>query len=310
VVAVTKWVAYPLRQPGKPWPGTDTKGGRLDDGRGLLTEDSVNVTINQSDTLSKRKGFVRGLDERFGSVVCGLHTYTDSCGREWLLVADDTGISIRQPFTIPVFQTDDSYPSDSFDDAAGLSQVLWRNTSPYTATGGSLLRVSGARNLPFASSDYLRWFKNAASSSYQVQIEYAFAQSSSENQTVSIAIKGNSDLNSGAYLQADLTYKTGGLYQAKLYSISASRVRSLLGQINVLGSVTNPSGFFTLKYVRALVNNVMQFIPAMEVVPTGGGPQVSEAASLNELQDRDLGQVSAIGCSLDASILVVDGGPA
>jgi hypothetical protein len=53
----------------------------------------------------------------------------------------------------------------------------------------------------------------------------------------------------------------------------------------------------------------MQFIPAMEVVPTGGGPQVSEAASLSELQDRDLGQVSAIGCSLDASILVVDGGP-
>lgn len=305
---MTRWTAYPLRQPGKPWPGTDKKGGKLDDGRGLLTENSVNVTINQSDTLSKRKGFVRGLEERFGSVVCGLHTYTDNCGREWLLVADDTGISIRQPFVIPVFEQDDSYPSDSFDDAAGLSTELWRNTSIYTATGGALLRVSGSRNQPFNSADYLRWFKSAASSSYSVQVEYAFDVGGGQ-QVVSIAIKGNGDLSSGAYLHADLLFVAPATYVARLYHVSAGRVRSLLGQINVTGSLTNPSGFFTLTYTRKLMNNVMNYIPSMEVVPTGGGPQDSEAASLNEAQDRDLGQESAIGCTLDASILVVSGGP-
>src|SRR5689334_13604908 len=162
---MTKWTSYPLRQPGKPWPGTNRKGGKLDDGSGQLTENAVNCQINEADTLEKRKGFVRGLNERFGTVVCGLHTYTDNCGREWLIVADDTGMAIRQPFTVPVFETDDSYPSDSFDDAAGLSQDLWRNTSLYTATGGALLRVSGGRVQPFNPSEYLRWFKNAASSS-------------------------------------------------------------------------------------------------------------------------------------------------
>ena len=304
---MTRWVAYPLRQPGKSWPGTDKKGGKLDDGRGLLTENSVNVTINQSDTLSKRKGFVRGLDERFGSVVCGLHAYTDNCGREWLLVADDTGISIRQPFVIPVFQTDDSYPSDSFDDVAGLSDALWRNTSLYTATGGSLLRVSGGgRSQPFLAADYLRWFKSAASSSYSVQIEYAFADSATLSQVVSIAIKGNGDLTTGAYLHADLLFKSP-LYVAKLYHVSASGTQTPIGQIDVLGRLTNPSGFFTLTYQRLLINNVMTFVPSMEVVPVGGGPQVV-SASLTDIQDRDLGQVSAIGCSLDAAILVVSGG--
>ena len=307
---MTKWVGYPLRQPGKPWPGTDTKGGRLDDGRGLLTQDSINVSINKADTLSQRKGFVRGLNERFGTVVCGLHTYTNNCGREWLLVADDTAISIRQPFEVPVFTFDDSYPSDSFDAVAGLDQELWRNTSNYTATGGALLRVSGGRNQPFLAADYLRWFKPAAASSYQVQVEYAFTAGVTFQQVVSIAIKGSGDLLSGAYLHADLSYANGGGYVARLYHVNAARVRNLLGQIDVQGSLTNPSGFFTLAYRRELINNVMNYIPAMEVVPTGGGPQESEAASLLELQDRDLGQVSAIGCSVDASILVVSGASA
>lgn len=98
----------------------DTTGGKLDDGTGKQTENSVNVTINEVDKLEQRKGFVRGLSERFGTAVCGLHTYTDNCGNQWLLVASDDGIFIRQPFNVPVFENDDSYPLDDFDSETGL----------------------------------------------------------------------------------------------------------------------------------------------------------------------------------------------
>lgn len=305
---MTKWVPVPLRQPGQPWPGTNVKGGKLDDGRGMLDQESVNCTINLADTLAKRKGFVRGLNERFGTVVCGLHSYTDNCGREWLLVAADDGIYIRQPFAVPVFTADDSYPSDSFNDAAGLSDADWRNTSLYVATGGSLLRSVGSSTAPFDAASYLRWFKEAASSSYAVQIEYAFTPAVAGKQVVSIAIKGNGDLLIGAYLHADLEFTDGGAYVVKLYKVSAGRNRTLLGQVVVSGSVTNPSGFLTMTYTRQLTGGVPTFVPKVAVVPTGGSLQEFEAATLNELEDTDLGGVSAIGCNLNASILVVSGG--
>lgn len=300
---MTRWQPFPLRQPGQPWPGTNVKGGRLDDGRGQLTQNSLNCTINLADTLAKRNGFVRGLNERFGSVVCGLHAYTDNCGREWLLVADDTAISIRQPFVVPVFTADDSYPSDSFAD---LSDANWRNTVLYTATGDALLRATGDSTSPFDAASYLRWFKEAAASSYEVQIEYAFAPAAGA-QIVSIAIKGSGDLLTGAYLQADLLFD-GTTYVAKLYKVSASRSRSLLAQIDVSGSLTNPTGFMTLTYTRGYSAALPTFIPSISVVPIGGSLQTAAGATLTELEDNDLGQISAIGCGLNASILVVSGG--
>jgi hypothetical protein len=303
---VTKWQAFPLRQPGQPWPGTNEKGGKIDDGRGQLNKNSSNCTINRADELSKRKGFVRGLNERFGTVVCGLFPYTDGCGREWLLVASDDGIAIRQPFVIPTFTVDDSYPSDSFDDVSGISTLDWRNTEIYEAVAGSLLRASGSSTAPFDAESYLRWFKPAASASYQVQIEYAFTGAITNTQVVSIAIKGSGDLLTGAYLQADLQFASGGQYVAKLYYVSASRTRSLLGQIVVSGSTLTPTGFFTLTYSRAF--QPISFKPKISVVPSGGALQEFEASTLTELQDSDLGQISAIGCNTNASILVVSGG--
>lgn len=303
---MTKWQSFPLRKPDQPWPGTNEKGGKLDDGRGLLNKNSNNCTINRADELSKRKGFVRGLNERFGTVVCGLFPYTDGCGREWLLVASDDGIAIRQPFVIPTFTVDDSYPSDSFDDVAGISTTDWRNTELYEAVAGSLLRSVGSSTAPFDAESYLRWFKPASAAAYQVQIEYAFTAAVTTTQVVSIAIKGSGDLLTGAYLQADLQFAAGGQYVAKLYLISASRTRSLLGQIAVSGSTTTPGGFFTLTYSRSF--QPISFRPKISVVPTGGALQEFEATTLTELQDNDLGQISAIGCNTNASILVVSGG--
>ena len=302
---MTRWQAFPLRKPGQAWSGIDTKSGKLDDGRALLTEESINVQVNRKDLLEKRKGFIRALNERFGTVVCGLHTYSDHCGNEWLLVASDEGISIRHPSVILPGTLDDSYPTDNFSEA--LSDLQWRNTSLYTATGDALLRVSGSSTAPFDAASFLRWFKPASAKAYAVQIEYEFTPGVAGKQVVSIAIKGSGDLLTGAYLQADLEFTDGGFYLARLYHITAARSRVALGQIDVSGSRTSPGGFLTLGYQRSF-QGAPQFLPYIEVVPTGGALQSVVGATLLPVQDLDLGQVSAIGCNVNASILAVSGG--
>ncbi len=296
-----------MRKPGQAWSGQDTKSGKLDDGRSLLTEESVNVQINRKDLLEKRRGFVRGLNERFGTVVCGLHGYTDNCGNEWLLVASDAGIAIRSPGVILPFTTDDSYPADNF--SLTLSEENWRNTAIYTATGDALLRASGSSTAPFDAASYLRWFKDASAASYLVQIEYEFTPAVLGKQVVSIAIKGSGDLLTGAYLQADLEFTDGGAYLAKLYHVNAARTRTQLAQVIVSGNVSAPGGFLTLRYQQDFSTAVAMYIASMDVVPFGGALQQVSGASLNEIEDRDLGRVSAIGCNANVSILVVSGGP-
>jgi hypothetical protein len=309
VDAVTKWTPIPTRPVGQPWQGMDTTGGKLDDGTGKQTQNSVNVTINEVDRLEKRKGFVRGLAERFGTVVCGLHTYVDNCGQQWLLVASDEGISIRQPFNVPVFEDDDSYPSDSFDSVIGLSTDNWRNSDIYSGTGGALQRASGDSSTPFDVASFMRWFKAAGSRAYEVTIQYEFQVSATE-QVASICIKGTGDLLSGSRLQADLTYSSSGTYVARLYKATAAGTLVLLGTIDVVGLLTVPTGFMTLSYTRTfLAGSVATFTPTLEVIPSGGGPQEVGESNLNELEDSELGQISAIGCSQLCSILQITGGP-
>lgn len=302
---MTKWQAFPLRKPGEAWSGIDTKSGKLDDGRALLTEESMNVQVNRKDLLEKRKGFVRALNERFGTVVCGLHTYSDHCGNEWLLVASDESISIRHPGVILPGTPDDSYPTDNFSQT--LSELTWRNTALYTATGDALLRASGTSTAPFDAASYLRWFKDAGAKAYEVQVQYEFTPGTSGKQVASIAIKGSGDLLTGAYLQADLEFTDGGAYLVRLYHVTAARSRQTLGQIDVAGSRTTPGGFFTLGYRRTF-QPVPQFVPFVQVVPLGGALQELAGATLLPVQDLDLGQVSAIGCNLNAAILAVSGG--
>jgi hypothetical protein len=111
----------------------------------------------------------------------------------------------------------------------------------------------------------------------------------------------------GSYLQADLEFTDGGAYMARLFRVAADGKRAQLGQLAVSGSRTAPGGFFTLGYRRTFTG-VAQFLPFLQVTPTGGALQELVAPSLTEAQDRDLGQVSAIGCNANASILAVSGG--
>ena len=314
---MTKWVGVPLRQEGVPWPGLNTRGGRIDIGTGQLEDGSINQIINEADILQKRNGLVRGLNERFNGVVCGLFKYTDFCGRENLIVADQEGIFIRQPFNVPVFENSDAYPFDDFAVSGAPNPAVWRNTTDYIVnTGGLFLALATPvfAGSFFPTSRLMRWFKEATNKSYEVRVEYEFDDQDGE-QRVSIAIKGNGDLSSGALLHADLIFdRAAAVYEARLFHRAASGAEDLLLTQQVVGLLTPPSGFFTLKYQRNTSANT--FIPGMEIVPIGGGALiVNSPTSLTTLEDTDLGQISAIGEGYKANfppnlqIKVVDGGP-
>src|SRR5690606_999191 len=127
-VLMTNWREIPLRPHGTPWPGLNTRGGVLDPGAGQLEDGPFNPIVNEADVLEKRKGFVRGLNERFTGVVCGLFRYTDNCGVEYLVVADEDGIHVRQPFSIPSFLGSDALPFDDFEE---LQTTRWSPTTAY-----------------------------------------------------------------------------------------------------------------------------------------------------------------------------------
>jgi len=308
---MTQWSGTPLRPQGQPWPGLNTRGGRLDNGTGQLEDGSKNQIINEADTLEKRKGIVRGLNERFNGVVCGLFKYTDDCGREWLIVADEAGIFIRQPFEIPVFTQSDAYPFDSFSELV-INTENWNNTGDYETSNDEMVQRAGLPAFPGArlpNADIMRWFKEASNKSYQIRIEYAFEDAASE-QHKAIVIKGTGDLSAGAYLQGELTFDNRGIYRVQVFHIDAARSVSEILNENLTGQRT---GFFTMEYARDAATN--SFIPRVQVFPTGGTPVLQVATGLTAIQDADLGQITGIGIGYRNGLQqfngidVVDGGP-
>ncbi len=308
---MTNWEGTPLRPQGQAWPGLNTRGGRLSKGTGQLEDGSINQIINEADTLEKRKGFVRGLNERFNGVVCGLFKYTDDCGVEWLVVADETGIFIRQPFTIPVFQQSDAYPFDSFSELE-INTTNWRNTTDYETSNDEMVQrfglpaISGNR---IGTADIMRWFKEASNQSYQIRIAYGFDDIATE-QHKAIIIKGTGDLSTGAFLQGEVIFSNTGTYRAVLFhktstgSVVEILNRDLEGQRD---------GFFTVQYQRDSNNNL--FVPGFQAAPRGGTPITANAETLNAVQDANFGQVTGLGIGYRSGaqgfpgIDVVDGGP-
>lgn len=308
---MTQWQEFPLRPEGRPWPGLNTRGGRLDNGTGQLEDGSIGMIINEADVLEKRKGLVRGLNEHFDGVVCGLFKYTDECGREFLLVADEDQINIRQPFEIPVFENSDAYPFDSFSDLL-IDPLNWRNITDYESSIGEMRQRAGLPaiiGLRVASSDIMRWFKEASNKSYQTRIQYRVEDEAVE-QHMAIVIKGNGSLNTGALLQGEIVFDNRGTYQVRLFHRDAADSVTEILREELVGQRT---GFFTVQYSRNAGTNT--FLPGVQVFPTGGVPVVQNATGLNAIQDADLGQVTGIGLGYRdgaqpmSSILVVDGGP-
>jgi len=277
-------------------------------------EDCTNVVINTADILEKRKGLVRGLQEQFNGVVCGLFKYTDHCGVERIIVADESGISIRQPFALPTFTIADCYPFDAFDGADGdpLDSEKWRNAGDYEQRGDLLVPVVGAAALASAADDLLpaesaRWFKGSCSRSYRVRITYAF-QDITIRQRVWVVIRGNGDLSDSSLVLGVVDFEAGGvIHEARLVYASSSHVFTLQGKVSLSGS---PAGTLEVRYDQT------QRKGSLVVDPDGGSPATINGAVLNPIQDVDLGLVSAIGArhiggvQPDATfgILVVDGG--
>jgi hypothetical protein len=297
---MTKWQEFPLRPQGQPWPGLNTRGGKLDPGAGQLEDGSFNAIINEADLLSKRKGFIRGLDERFTGPVCGLFRYTDDCGVEYLVVADQDGIHVRTPFDIPTFLGSDSLPNDDFE-ASEVSTDRWSNTDDYTTFLGSLVtRITAATfdTMTVPEERLLQWFKAAALTSYRVEIQYALVAEGGQ-QVVAVAIKRVTDTYLIAHVERNPTSYT------VLLQLVQAGVATTLGS-SELGGASISDGFLRLSYDADTRTVTCRVIPS-------GGSTVVLTAVLTEAQDNNLGQNSAIGISTaslndQAEILQVTGG--
>lgn len=264
--------------------------------------DCTNVIINVEDTLEKRKGFVRAFDERFGGVICGLFKYTDEFGRERIIVADETGFSIREPFALPIFTQSDAYPFDNFE-LGTIDSNNWRNTTRYSTSGGSMVLAAGSalgRETSSFASNAMRWFKQQTSRSYQVRVEY---QLNGNSQDIFVIIKGSGTL-SGASILSVLSYESSSEITLKLYHIGASNNLELLNSQEVSGD----TGFLQVQYNQATK------IASTTLTPAAGSQVTLSSEAFNAIQDLDFGQNCGIGiarseANASAEILVVDGGP-
>lgn len=282
---MTKWQEFPLRPQGQPWPGLNTRGGLLDPGGGQLEDGSFNQLINEGDLLEKRKGFIRGLEERFDGPVCGLFAYTDECGREFLIVADQLGIKVRAPFNIPLFLGSDGFPNDIFNET--LSTERWRNTTDYETFESALRLVSAAlatTGETTPESRHLNWFKDAPVPSYFVLIGYEFARSSSKPQVASAIMRKN---GTTAYLIGDVVFNSGlSTYKVVVRLVEGATTTDLL-TVNLTG-IAAAAGQFTLTF------NAATRTITVRVLPTGG-TIVTQSVTITELQTGNLGQGTSIG---------------
>ena len=273
---MTKWQEFPLRPQGRPWPGLNTRSGKLDDGSGQMTDASINCIINEGDKLEKRKGLIRGLDERFAGSVCGLHKYTDECGREWLVVADEGGFSVRQPFAIPSFASSDAYPSDDFETDGPVNTYFWRNTGGYEQAGGSLVLKAGE-----TQPGPMTWFKDASNFSYQVEIGWTI----DDDSTVGVHVKRGST----ARIEARLARVSGNATIALVWVNGAGGETEL-----ATGGVgTVAAGRLVLSYNRDTVND--QYLARLDVSPEGAAAfRLEDYETLTALDDADFGQGTAL----------------
>lgn len=283
---MTKWQEFPLRPQGQPWPGLNTRGGLLDPGAGQLEDGSFNQIVNEGDLLEKRRGMVRGLEERFDGPVCGLFAYTDECGREFLLVADSLSIKVRQPFDIPTFLGSDGFPNDIFEET--LSTERWRNTTDYETFQGALRLVTTALESTGETtpeSRHLNWFKDAPVQSYFVQIGYEFAKSDSSKTQVASAIMRKNGTT--AYLITDVVFNgDASTYKVVARLIEGATTTDLITQ-NLTG-LAEAAGQLTMTF------NAATRVLSLRILPTGG-TLTTASATLLEIQTGNLGQGTSIG---------------
>jgi hypothetical protein len=272
---MTQPQSFPLKLLGQPWPGVNTRGGILDMGNGQLTDRSTNVIINAMDTLEKRPGFVRGLDERFFGSVCGLHRYTDEQGREWLLVVDEEGFKVRQPFDVPVFQTDDRLPNDGFVGTADRPNLDRWIDEPlaYELLDGRLRLRNGLTN----STNSLRWFKETPLG-IETEIQYTLQDEAVATSTLRLDLLHRETALTGPGVRFAITRSSGATtLLVTLLSATGSVTTTIL-----TGALISLSGIARVNYAPATRMLTVQ------VFPTTGEFQTASVI-ITEAQAADLG---------------------
>ena len=126
----------------------------------------------------------------------------------------------------------------------------------------------------------MQWFKPAAVTSYQVEIEYALV-AEGDRQNVCVVIKRTGT----SYLIANITLG-GGVYGVVMSIVQAGAETALAS--SPLGGAQLANGFLRLSYVAETRTVTCRVIPS-------GGNQVTLTATLSEAQANNIGQDSAIG---------------
>ncbi len=289
-----------LRPIAKGWPGLRSNLGRLVRIPGEMAR-CVNVEIDVPDTLAKRRGIVRGVEEYFDAPVCGLFSYTDFCQNEFLLVATEDGIFVRQPLALPIFQFADCYPFDDFggDPVEGVAPDAdkWK-----FQVGGLETRSDTLGLLPTAlsvglddfetvlDSTSISWFKEACSSGYRVEIDVDLPEPTGGlTPRAWILMKGfELGFQSGAFLIGEVFRDAEGT-KARLLHVDETRT---LREVAKLGPIDDANVAFRVSY-DATTNKDGKLEATLRLDPDIG-TTVTTAVEFSSLEDAAFGLASGV----------------
>jgi hypothetical protein len=282
-----------LRPTAQAWPGLRSNIGRLVRMPGEMSA-CRNVEIDVPDTLAKRKGLIRGIEEYFDGPVCGLFTYSDMCQNEWLLIATADGIAVRQPLDIPIFEVADCYPFDDFggEPAEGDPPNVdnWKFASSHLETRSQSLGLkSSAAAVPvddLAALDYsLSWFKEACGSSYQVQVDAALPVPVADLvPRIWIVMRAaERGFQSGAAIIGEVSREAGGVF-ARILFLDVARNLSELAKI---GPRVDGNVLFNLSY------DATERVVSVSLTPDTES-KIEGSASVGALDDASMGLATGL----------------
>lgn len=240
-----------------------------------------------SDLLMKRRGMVRGLDEWFSDPVCGLFQYTDFCQTEYILVATQDGIFIRQPFVPSSFQIADCFPFDEFE-GTGLSAIdstKWKFVSSNFGIDGNVVGLKAiARSLGVFDVEAVidqysaTWFKESCVPSYQVQLNLDLPDTSLEPHVACLMRGAERGFQSGAFLMFDF-FRRSNLNFGRIMYVTTSRA---ISEVATIGPFADGNGVGLCSYDQNALTATITFTPDV-------GSPASSTYQFNGLDDTSFG---------------------
>lgn len=291
---MTEISEQPLRPLARGWPGLKSDTGKLLKEPGELSR-CVNVEIDVPDTLSKRRGIVRGIEEWFEDPICGLFTYTDLCQQEHILIATQDAIYVRQPFALPVFQVADCYPFSDFgteSDGADPDADSWKHQGgDLEVRSASLGLKSTAVSVPVNEVERvinrgsITWFKDSCKSSYEVEVDVDLVDPSGGFEARAwILMRGaERGFASGAFLIGEI-YRASDGTRMRILHVDVARA---VTEVASSGPITDENGLFRLIYNASTYEATARFRPDV-------GSQVDITHTFSAVQDASFGLATGL----------------